>query len=74
MDAEGFKEGIPCPNCGSKQTITFYFAEGFTELECESCYFRSDWKDAARLQQDLGDLLTSDASINMPGNIKPLKA
>ncbi len=62
MDAEGFREQTPCPNCGSLETITYHYSEGFEELECGNCGYRSDSEALAELQRATGDLLERDGS------------
>lgn len=60
FDAEGVEAGDPCPECGSDATITFHYREGFTELECRACGYRSDAEELAALQRYAGDLLERD--------------
>lgn len=57
MDAEGFHEQIPCPRCGSEQTVSFHYVEGFEELECPRCGYRSDAAEIAALTRFQGNLL-----------------
>lgn len=57
VDAEGFHEQMPCPECGSSETVTYYYNEGFEELECAQCGFRSDRASVADLQCATGDVL-----------------
>lgn len=38
-------------------TITYSYAEGFEELECHACGYRSDEEELAALQRYSGDLL-----------------
>ena len=60
MDAEGFHEQIPCPRCGSEQTVSFHYVEGFEELECLRCGYRSDAAEIAALTRFQGNLLERD--------------
>lgn len=57
VDAEGFHEQTPCPECGSPETVTYYYSEGFEELECAQCGFRSDTQSVADLQRASGEVL-----------------
>jgi len=57
LDAEGFHERTPCPVCESEDTVTFYYDEGFTELECPACGYRSDAEEIAALHRFAGDVL-----------------
>lgn len=59
MDAEGRLEHSPCPQCGSHDTITYHYVEGFTELECRACGYRSDAEELSALQRFTGELLES---------------
>ena len=74
FDAEGTLEYEPCPQCGSVNTITYTFEEGFTELECQACGYRSDEAEIAALQRFSGDLLESDDNPGAPVPIKKIKA
>ncbi len=60
VDAEGNYEGVECPNCGSPDTITYRYMEGFEELECPRCGFRSDQDELAALTRYDNQLLESD--------------
>lgn len=57
MDAEGFNEETPCPECGSVNTVTYRYVEGFSELECPNCGFRSDSQELADLTRYQGLVL-----------------
>lgn len=57
MDAEGFHEQTPCPECGSPETVTYYYNEGFEELECSQCGYRSDTQSVSDLQRASGEVL-----------------
>lgn len=76
MDAEGFHEQTPCPNCGSSRTITFHYREGFEELECEACGYRSDAGEIAALTRFGGAVLEREApeDDSVPIPIRTLKA
>lgn len=65
-DAEGFREGAACPDCGSTDTITFHYREGFDEVECPHCGFRSDALELDSLTRFSADLLESDAEAKLP--------
>ena len=77
MDAEGFHEMTPCPRCGSRDTVTFHYREGFEELECGSCGFRSDAEEIASLTRFAGGVLEradQDGEQEIPVPIRTLKA
>lgn len=57
MDAEGFHEEVPCPECGSHDTVTYRYVEGFSELECPNCGYRSDSQELADLTRYQGAVL-----------------
>lgn len=73
IDAEGTYAGEPCPECGSTDTVTFEYREGFTELECPSCGYRSDAAELSALQSYGGSLLESRRDVP-PLPRKPLEA
>lgn len=60
MDAEGFNEKVPCPRCGSDQTVSFHYIEGFDELECPACGYRSDSEELGALTRFQSGLLERD--------------
>lgn len=62
MDAEGFHEDIPCPECGSLNTVSYRYVEGFTELECPACGYRSDAQEISDLTRYQGVVLERDSS------------
>jgi len=62
LDAEGFHEQVPCPACGSTDTVTYRYVEGFSELECPKCGFRSDSQELADLTRFQGSVLERDHS------------
>ncbi len=76
MDAEGYLEQVPCPVCGSRNTVTYHYAEGFSELECPDCQYRSDADELAKLQHFVGDILEGEGPRSAPPPIpvKGLKA
>lgn len=78
MDAEGFHERTPCPVCASEDTVTYHYDEGFTELECPACGYRSDADELASLQRYAGDLLErrrhDPASPTTPVPMRSMKA
>lgn len=59
-DAEGEHDGTPCPTCGRTGTIRWHFAEGFDELECPACGYRSDDADLTDLTRAALDVLERD--------------
>lgn len=61
MDAEGFNEQTPCPDCGSIDTVTYRYVEGFSELECRTCGYRSDSQELADLTRYQGSVLERGA-------------
>lgn len=74
VDAEGSFDGVPCPDCGSEETISWRFAEGFDELECRTCGFRSDAGAIADLERAAGDVLKGDDEVDVPAPKRPLRA
>jgi uncharacterized metal-binding protein (TIGR02443 family) len=72
VDAEGRHEGTPCPHCGDQHTITYRYAEGFSELECPECGYRSDQQELDTLQRFSGDLLEGETLPPVPR--RPLEA
>lgn len=74
FDAEGSHDGVPCPECGSDATISWRYGEGFDELECTACGYRSEEADVAALERDAGDLLTGDDDAPRPRPRRPLRA
>jgi Zn ribbon nucleic-acid-binding protein len=75
IDAEGRRDDVPCPVCGSGDTITYDYVEGFSELECASCGYRSDADEISALQRYSGDLLEANASHDAPPiPVRSLKA
>jgi uncharacterized metal-binding protein (TIGR02443 family) len=73
-DAEGSHDGVPCPTCGSEATISWHFAEGFVELECRTCGYRSDAEEIAALERESGELLAGDDPPEAPLPKRPLRA
>ncbi len=76
LDAEGFHEQTQCPDCGSRRTVTFHYVEGFEELECEACGYRSDAEEIAALTRYAGGVLEreGDGASEVPIPIRTLKA
>lgn len=66
VDAEGFREGVECPNCGSRDTITYRYNEGFDELECPDCGYRSDDQELDSLTRYTADLLEDATTLKLP--------
>lgn len=73
-DAEGRHDGVPCPDCGSTRTISWHYQEGFDELECRDCGFRSDAEDLDALRRESGDVLRSDDDAPFPPPDRPIRA
>lgn len=71
-DAEGSCEGDLCPACGSADTVTFVYAEGYSEIDCRHCGFSSEQNDIGALTRYSGALLEGAASVPVP--VKKLKA
>ena len=74
FDAEGQYENELCPKCGSRKTVTYHFAEGFSELECESCGYMSDDIEISNLHRYRGDLLETKNGAAPPIPLKKLEA
>lgn len=74
MDAEGRSEEAPCPECGSRKTVTYHYVEGFTELECRACGYRSDADELSALQRFTGDLLEGPEDARPPVPMTAMKA
>jgi len=68
FDPESCRGEDPCPQCGSLNTLSHDYPEGFSDLECLSCGYRSDAQEIAELTRFEGALL----EIPMP--VKKLKA
>ncbi|HET8985619.1 MAG TPA: hypothetical protein VFN03_07650 [Trueperaceae bacterium] len=66
MDAEGFNEETPCPECGSINTVTYRYVEGFSELECPTCGYRSDSQELTDLTRYQGSLAERSARPGHP--------
>lgn len=71
-DAEGVELEEACPQCGGRDTVTFVYTEGFSELECRACGFTSEAPDIADLARYRGDL--KETSSLPPVPIKKLEA
>ena len=72
FDAEGVELEEACPQCGGRDTVTFIYTEGFSELECRACGFTSEAQDVADLARYRGDL--KEAGDLPPIPIKKLEA
>lgn len=55
-DAEGTFAGDICPECGSLETVTYHYREGYCELECLHCGFNSEPDDVSDFVRDSGAL------------------
>ena len=64
FDAEGRRDNDLCPACDSRDTVTYYFDEGFSELECERCGYHSDQTELSDLSRYRGELL--EGADNLP--------
>lgn len=74
-DAEGMRNGEPCPSCGSSNTISYLFNEGFSELECHHCGYSSEQDDIAELTRYSGDLHEGELTNTVsPVPVKRIKA
>ncbi len=71
-DAEGVELGEACPQCGGRDTVTFVYTEGFSELECRVCGFTSEAEGITDLARYRGDL--KEAGDLPPIPIKKLEA
>lgn len=60
VDAEGFKEGFVCPQCGSTDTITYRYVEGFEEHECPHCGYEEGAAELDELTRYQSELLERD--------------
>lgn len=75
FDAEGHKGEEHCPECDSLDTVTYYYAEGFSEIECRSCGYSTELDELAELTRYTGDLRERKQSNSLPPvPIKRLKA
>ncbi len=74
MDAEGRREEAPCPECGSRDTITYHYVEGFTEVECRACGYRSDADELSALQRFSGEVLERSGDDLPPVPMRAMKA
>lgn len=74
FDAEGRREGTPCPKCHGSKTVTYYFEEGFSELECEACGYTSEQPELSALNRYRGDLLEKSDEELPPIPLKKLEA
>ncbi len=74
VDAEGFHEGAECPQCGSSDTITFRYVEGFEEYECPNCGYRSDDQELDELTRYASDLLEDERGAQVPIPRRSIKA
>jgi tRNA(Ile2) C34 agmatinyltransferase TiaS len=74
VDAEGYEDGPPCPECGREPTHRFAYVEGFDDFECPACGWRSDEAELADLGRDAGDLLERDRQTPRPPVGRPLRA
>jgi uncharacterized metal-binding protein (TIGR02443 family) len=61
FDGEGRFDDEPCPACGSHDTVSYEYQEGFSEVECRACGFRSDQEELSELQRYSGELLESES-------------
>lgn len=74
FDAEGSFENDVCPQCGSSDTVTYRYPEGFSELECRECGFCSEYEEFSELQRYSGDLLETEEGSRLPVPFKTMKA
>ena len=74
FDAEGHDDGPACPTCGSEPTWRFVYDEGFDELECPRCGWRSDEAELGDLRRASRDLLEREGGVDAPPVGRPLRA
>jgi transposase-like protein len=72
FDAEGQYLAETCPQCGSTKTITYEYAEGFSELECQNCGYTSESEELSALGRYRGELREGNKLPPIP--VKKLKA
>ncbi len=73
FDAEGVELGETCPQCGGRDTVTFVYTEGFSELECRACGFTSEAPEITELARFRGELKEQGSELP-PIPIKKLEA
>jgi Zn ribbon nucleic-acid-binding protein len=73
-DAEGIEQHDPCGECGSTNTVTYHYEEGYSDVECRNCGYSSELEDIAELSRYRGDLLEADPGGLLPPPIKRIKA
>jgi uncharacterized metal-binding protein (TIGR02443 family) len=73
FDAEGVELGESCPQCGSSDTVTYLYNEGFSELECRRCGYTTEAADIAELARFRGELKEQGSELP-PIPIKKLEA
>lgn len=73
-DAEGRHDSVPCPECGSTRTVSWHYREGFDELECRACGYRSDEEEIEALRREAADVLRGDDDAPFPTPDRPLRA
>ncbi len=61
VDAEGRHNGDSCPRCGGVATITYYYDEGFEELECPECGYSSEATELDALARYDSELVEAGA-------------
>lgn len=69
FDAEGTFAMETCPQCGSQNTVTYTYTEGFNELECQNCGYSSEEEEIVALTRYRGDLKEAKGS---PGSLPPV--
>ncbi|MFU8889765.1 MAG: hypothetical protein ACNA8N_14310 [Trueperaceae bacterium] len=74
FDAEGHEDGPACAVCGAAPTWRFVYAEGFEELECRACGWRSDEEDLHALRRATGEVLEREHADVAPPLGRPLRA
>ena len=72
FDAEGVELEETCPQCGGGDTVTFVYAEGFSELECRTCGFSTEAPEIGDLARYRGELKEKSTSPPIP--VKKLEA
>lgn len=73
-DAEGFHEGVECPQCGSTDTITFRYYDGFEEHECPACGYHEGAEELDALTRYESPLLERRRLKGVPIPRRSMKA
>ena len=71
-DAQGYYREESCPKCGSLDTISYLYHEGFDELSCQHCGYNSEDENLAFASEEV--LLATRRGVVLPIPSKGLKA